>query len=150
MKKGNWQLKRGKRRETHCTECVQFYFSQVKMPTSCTWKVPFKGRFGAYSGAGRQRIVEPFSTQVMPRGSFVAVSQCKCFNESHRWRCWNFRACRGAPQCVPLLAATPQDPETAAQGLLSEGRILSSQSVHHCHPSCTLSLSSRIKLSYKG
>lgn len=41
------------------------------MPTSCTWKVPFKGRFGAYSGAGRQRIVEPFSTQSLQRGTTV-------------------------------------------------------------------------------
>ena len=36
---------------------------KAKMPTSCTWKVPFKGKFSAYCEGGVQRIVAPFSIQ---------------------------------------------------------------------------------------
>ena len=103
-------------------------FPQVMMPTSCTWKVPLKGKFGAYSGGGRQRIVEPFSTQAMPQVlSWLYHSASVTTNYSIGAVGTYFRACRGAPQWVHLPAATPQDPETAAQGLLSEGRLFSSK-----------------------
>ena len=98
-------------------------FSQVTMPTSCTWKVPFKGKFGAYSGGGRQRIVEPFSTQAMNHVlSWLYFSASVIMNHIIVIVGTYFRACRGAPQWIHLLAATPRDPETVAQGLLSEGK----------------------------
>ena len=52
------------------------------MPTSCTWKVPFRGKFGAYDltdvgggavnmGDGARRVVPPFSVQSIQRNTIV-------------------------------------------------------------------------------
>ena len=43
------------------------------MPTSCTWKVPFKGKFGPYTQDEARRIVPAFSVQSQQRDT--AVSQ---------------------------------------------------------------------------
>ena len=44
----------------------------LAMPTSCTWKVPFRGKFGAYSADGATRLVPAFSVQSLQRNTVVA------------------------------------------------------------------------------
>ena len=43
------------------------------MPTCGTWKVPFRGKFGAYT-EGR-RVVPPFSIQSLQKGTVVDAPQ---------------------------------------------------------------------------
>ena len=39
------------------------------MPTAGTWKVPFRGKFGAYDA--NQRVVPPFSVQSLQKATVV-------------------------------------------------------------------------------
>ena len=51
------------------------------MPTSCTWKVPFSGKFYPYES--NLRIVPPFSVQTLQAATTVPVPP-KCHSTKQR------------------------------------------------------------------
>ncbi|XP_059083564.1 parkin coregulated gene protein homolog [Tigriopus californicus] len=53
------------------------------MPTSGTWKLPFKGKFSAYDAASACRVVPPFSVQSLQRNT-VVYDPPRCFSTKDR------------------------------------------------------------------
>lgn len=51
-----------------CTE-ISIDLETRTMPTAGTWKVPFRGKFGAYDA--NQRVVPPFSVQSLQKATVV-------------------------------------------------------------------------------
>ena len=70
------------------------------MPTSGTWKVPFRGKFSAYDlseadvggGLGARRVVPPFSVQSIQRNTVVRdPPRSSATRERHSGADTNFR-----------------------------------------------------------
>ncbi|TRY76855.1 hypothetical protein TCAL_03526, partial [Tigriopus californicus] len=57
--------------------------SSSRMPTSGTWKLPFKGKFSAYDAASACRVVPPFSVQSLQRNT-VVYDPPRCFSTKDR------------------------------------------------------------------
>lgn len=53
------------------------------MPTSGTWKLPFKGKFSAYDAASACRVVPPFSVQSLQKNT-VVYDPPRCFSTKDR------------------------------------------------------------------
>ena len=55
----------------YCFTVAVYCTEYIKMPTCGTYKVPFRGKFGPYSGEGR-RMVPAFSVSSLQKDTIVS------------------------------------------------------------------------------